>query len=159
MASLYSFVLVLHIGSIAVAFGATAGYPLLLTGVRRADPHALPALHRANRRVGNAVVAPAAALALLTGVYLATAGGFWGEIWVSLPLSILIFFLALHGAFFMPTERRLEGLASGAAAGSPSNDPRYSAAYGAVARRLMVVSYLSSASILLALALMVMKPS
>ncbi len=159
MALLYGLVLVLHIASVVVAFGTTSAYPFALRQVRHRDPQALPAVHRAQRRLGTVIVTPAAALVLLTGSYLATAGGYWGELWVSLPLSILVFLLGLLGAFFAPTERRLERLASRALAEAGTGKVAVAGAYAAVARRLTAVSYLSSVAALVALGLMVLKPS
>ena len=158
MATIYGAVLVLHIGSIAVALGAIASQPLMLRSVRRDSPGSVAAVIRAQSRLGNAVVAPAATLTLLTGAALATLGGFWGELWVSLPLSLLVFVLALHGAFVVPTERRLEALAGHIGDPSPTDDPVSSTQYEAVARRLAGARYLSGSAIVLALALMVLKP-
>lgn len=154
MASVYGLTLVLHIASIAVAFGAIASQPLTLRAVRSDSPGSVAALLRAQRRLGNAVVAPAATLALVAGAVLATLGGLWGELWVSLPLSLLVYVLGLHGAFVVPTGRRLEALASRGEDGETA--PR--ARSDALARRLAVGNYLSVLAIVLALALMVLKP-
>lgn len=158
MAFVYKLVLVLHIASIAVVLGTVATSPFLLRAVRRKAPASAAALVSAQRWVGSAVVAPAATLTLLTGVFLATVGGFWGELWVSLPLSLLVFVLALHGAFVVPTERRLEALAAETAEPSYGEEATSSAMYEAVARRLAIASHLSSLAILVALTLMVLKP-
>ncbi len=158
MASVHGLVLVLHIAPIAVAFGAIASQPLVLRTVRRESPGSVAALIRAQRRLGKALIAPAATLTLLTGTALATLGGFWGELWVSLPLSLLVFVLALHGGFVVPTERRLEALATQLADPSRADEAASSTPYDAVARRLAGASYLSGLAIMLALGLMVLKP-
>lgn len=155
----YGLLLVVHIASIAVALGALVAAPIVLSAVRREGPDGVAGLVRAQRRLGDAVVAPAATLTLLTGVALATIAGFWGELWVSLPLSLLVFVLALHGAYVSPTQRRLEALAAELAAPTESEDPVPSSAYNGVARRLAAASYASAAAIVLAMALMVLKPS
>ncbi len=157
MATLYGAVLVLHIGSIAVALGATASQPLMLRSVRRDSPGSVAAVIRAQSRLGNAVVAPAATLTLLTGVALATFGGFWGELWVSLPLSLLVYVLGLHGGLVVPTGRRLEALTT-PVAGSSSGRAVSQTACDAMVRRLAGANYLSSAAIILAVGLMVLKP-
>ncbi len=159
MVTAYGLLLVLHIASIALAFGAMAGYPWILRSVRREAPGSTAALVRAGRRFGDVVVAPAATLTLVTGILLATIGGYWREIWVSLALSMLVYVLSLHGAFVVPAQRRLEVLAVGLEDPSSVDGPGLSAEYDVVARRLAVASYLSSAAILIALALMVLKPS
>ena len=158
MASVYGVVLVVHIASIAVAFGAAATSPLVLRVVRRESPASAAPLIGAQRRLGTAVVTPAATLTLLTGVLLATLGGYWGELWVSLPLSLLVFVLSLHGAFITPTERRLEALAAHTTDPSPDVEAGPFVLYDAVARRLAVARHLSSLAILAALTLMVLKP-
>ena len=159
MATAYGLLLVLHIASIALAFGAMAAYPWILRSVRREAPGSTVALVRAGRRFGDAVVAPAATLTLVTGAVLATIGGYWGEIWVSLSLSMLVYVLTLHGAFVVPAQRRLEGLAVGLHGPTSADRAGSSAEYDVVARRFTVASHLSSAAILIALALMVLKPS
>lgn len=159
MATAYGLLLVVHIASIALAFGAMAAYPWILRSVRREAPGSTAALVRAGRRSGDAVVAPAATLTLVTGALLATIGGYWSEIWVSLSLSLLVYVLTLHGAFVVPAQRRLEGLAVRPDGPTPAGGPDVSTAYDVVTRRLAVASYLSSGAILMALALMVLKPS
>ncbi len=101
------------------------------------------------------VTAPTATLALLTGAYLATVRGYWEELWVSLPLSLLIFLLSAQGAFLAPTERRLEALAESAFAGG--GGPEREAEYGAVARRYAIVVYVMCAAVVAAVAVMVTK--
>lgn len=157
MNTIYGLTLVLHIASIAVAFGAIASQPLLLRAVRRDSPSSVGALVRAQRRLGNTVVAPSATLALLAGAVLATLGEFWGELWVSLPLSLLVYVLGLHGGLVVPTGRRLEALTT-PVAGSSGGGAVSQPACDVMARRLAGANYLSSAAIILALGLMVLKP-
>lgn len=54
MTYVYGLTLMLHIASIAVAFGALASQPLVLRTVRRDSPSSLPALIGAQRRLGQA---------------------------------------------------------------------------------------------------------
>jgi hypothetical protein len=159
VATAYGLLLVVHIASIALAFGAMAAYPWILRSVRREAPGSTAALVRAGRRFGDAVVAPAATLTLVTGALLATIGGYWSEVWVSLSLSLLVYVLTLHGAFVVPAQGRLEGLAVGLHDPMSADRPGSSAEYDVVARRLTIASHLSSTGILIALALMVLKPS
>lgn len=149
MDALYGLLLVAHIASIAIAFGAIVVAPLLARSVDARAPGSVAALTRAQRLLGDTLIAPAGTLALITGAALATLGDYWGELWVSLPLSLLVFVLALHGAYVSPAQRRLEALAA-------NGDEAPS---GGVAKRLAAAHWASSAAIVVALALMVLKPS
>jgi len=106
----------LHVAAIVVAFGVVFTYPVVLPWLRQRHPGALVVVHETQRRIGRFIISPAATVALLAGVSLATDAGLWGEVWVVVPFVILVAILGLGGAVLAPTGRRLAELASGVSA-------------------------------------------
>ena len=144
----YDVVLSLHVAAIVVAFGVVFTYPLVLPWLRRHHPGAMVVAHETQARVGRSVITPAATIALLAGVYLATDAELWGELWVVVPFAILVAILGLGGAVLAPTERRLAELAS-----SGMDSPEYDATF----RREMTLSNVLAGLVLVAIFLMVTK--
>jgi hypothetical protein len=137
----YDVVLSIHVMAIVAAFGVWFAYPLLVVGGDAAA-------HRAQARVARMVVNPAGTLALLAGVYLASDRSYWSEVWVSVPLVILIVLMGLTGAYFAPRQQRLAELAEAGAG------PEYTALAAQVAR----VAFLAAGLVVVAIFFMVAKP-
>jgi hypothetical protein len=137
----YDIVLSIHVMAVVAAFGVWFAYPLLVT---RGDA----AAHRAQVRVARLVVTPAGTLALLAGVYLASDRSYWSEVWVSVPLLILIVLLGITGAYFVPRQQRLAELAEAGAG------PEYSALAVQVSR----VAFAAAGLVVVAIFFMVAKP-
>jgi hypothetical protein len=158
--SFYGVVVFLHVTAVVAAFGLIFAYPLILSRATRRTPEAVPGLAGALRWAGRFVVTPAAVVALLSGAYLATDADAWSEPWVSAPAGILIVLLGLLGAVVAPAERRLAALAArdveeDRAAGRPLT---FSEEYLGVYRRLVVVTALMTALVVIALWFMIVKP-
>ena len=156
--TLYSVVLFIHVAAIIVAFGVTFAYPVMTPFITRTDPRALPALHRAQALVGKTVISFGMLVALLAGAYLATDADVWSEIWVSVPLLILIVLGGLGGAFFGPQETKAAELAERDIAASTGDTVALSAEYQAVAGRIATVGAVASLLVLVAVFFMVVKP-
>jgi len=137
----YDVVLSIHVMAVVAAFGVWFAYPLLVV---RGDA----AAHRAQVRVARMVVTPAGTLALLAGVYLASDRSYWSEVWVSVPLVILIVLLGITGAYFIPRQERLAELAE--AGGGPE--------YAALAVQVARVAFASAGLVVVAIFFMVAKP-
>jgi hypothetical protein len=137
----YDVVLSIHVMAVVAAFGVWFAYPLL---VAPGDAGA----HRAQVRVARLVVTPAGTLALLAGVYLASDRSYWSEVWVSVPLLILIVLLGLTGAYFVPRQQRLAELAE--AGGG--------AEYTALAVQVSRVAFAAAGLVVVAIFFMVAKP-
>src|SRR5919108_4602961 len=157
----YNVVLFVHIVSAIVAFGVVFAYPLFLRVAQRTDPTSLPYLHHAQGFIGPRLITGGATLLLITGIYMAAAGDAYdfSDPFVSAGMVIVIVLLGLGGAVFSPLERRLADLATrdlGAAAGGPV---RLSAEYQATLRRYTLVATGASTLVLVAVFLMVMKPT
>jgi len=145
---LYDAVVALHVMAIVVAFGVVFAYPVVLPWLRRSHPGSMAVAHEVQVRLGRYVITPAATLALLAGVYLASDADLWGEVWVLVPFVILVAILGVGGAVFAPTERRLAGLAAGGVD---------SAEYDATFRRLLGAQTVVAVLVLVAIFLMVTK--
>jgi len=95
----YDVVQALHVMGVIAAFGVWFAWPLL--------PGGSAGDHRSLQRVLRAVVTPAATVALLTGIYMATDRGLWSEQWVTIPFLILVVLLGLTGAYLTPRQAEL----------------------------------------------------
>jgi uncharacterized membrane protein len=145
----YSAVVAIHVMAIVIAFGVTFAYPVLFPFLGRNHPQALAPIHEAQERIGRFLIQPFATLALLTGIYLAADRDYFSEVWVQVPMAILIILLGLGGAFFTPKERQAAELAR--------TDPG-GAAYQSVVAQVSRVGALSSILVLVAIFFMVAKP-
>ncbi len=101
--TLYSGVVAVHVMANLIAFGVWFAWPLL--------PGETSAAHRARANILRVVVTRAATVALVAGVYLASVAELFGEVWVLVPLVILVALLGVTGAFLVPGEQRLADLA------------------------------------------------
>jgi uncharacterized protein (DUF983 family) len=99
----YDIVQAVHVMGVIAAFGVWFAWPLL--------PGGSAGDHRALQRILRVVVTPAATVALLAGVYLASDRGLWSEIWVTIPFLILVVLLGLTGAYLTPRQSELAALA------------------------------------------------
>jgi hypothetical protein len=137
----YDVVLSVHVMAVVAAFGLWFAYPLLV-------PRGDAAAHRAQVRVARMVVTPAGTLALLAGIYLASDRSYWSEVWVSVPLVILVVLMGLTGAYFIPRQQRLADLADGGAGGD----------YATLAGQVRGVALIAAALVVVAIFFMVAKP-
>jgi uncharacterized membrane protein len=151
----YSVVLSVHIMAVVVAFGVSFAYPAFMPWARRAHPDAMPVIHALSGRLGRLVMSPAMVLVLLCGIYLASDADVWSEVWVTVPLVILIVIGGLGGMFFAPSERRLAALAErDLAGGSGQLSPEYDELF----RRVAFAGYVTMALVLIAIFFMAAKP-
>jgi len=133
----YDVVQAVHVMGVIAAFGVWFAWPLL--------PGGTASDHRALQRILRVVVTPAATVAFLTGVYLATDRDLWSEIWVTIPFLILVILLGLTGAYLTPRQGELAALA----------DAGDTAAYQALHARVAKVVLAGAALVLVATFLMV----
>ena len=145
--STYSFVLALHIMAVLAAYGLPLAYPLLLPYVRRHHPEALAGVHAVQYRLNVVLTGPGTVLILAFGIYLATKGHHWGEVWVTVPVIIIALIAVLGGGVIVPATKRLAALAG---AGGE--------AYETVYRRYMAVEILLGLLVLAAVFMMAAKP-
>lgn len=145
----YDVILSVHIIAIVLAFGVTFAYPILMPFIGRNHPQVLGPIHEAQERIGRYLIMPAGTVALASGLYLAADADVFGEVWVQVPMTILIILLGLGGAFFSPKERRAAELAR--------QDPG-GAEYRAISGQIAKVGAASSLLVLVAIFFMTAKP-
>src|SRR4051794_40826028 len=146
--SSYSVVLALHIMAVVAAFGLPLAYPLLVAYVRRTHPAALAGVHASEHHLNRVLTAPGTVLILILGAYMASKRALWGEVWVIVPLIILVVSGGVGGAVIGPATQRLSELPR------DGTGPAYDAAY----RRYMAAEVSLGVLVLVAIFFMAAKP-
>lgn len=146
--TIYQVVLAVHIMAVVVAFGVTFAYPIIFAVVRRADPRALPALHRAELAVGQRLINPGLAVIVVAGIYLASKLHVWSSFYVQWGIGAAVVLGGLAGMFFIPTERRLIELSERDVKAAGDGEVALSAEYDAASKRLANVGAFSSLLVL-----------
>lgn len=154
----YDLVLIAHIVAAVVAFGVTFAYPVLMTTARRTSPASMPAVHRAQLRIGQVVVAPAATVVLLAGLYMASDRWEFSQGWISTGILIIAVLLGLGGAYFSPRERRLAELAERDIEASQGGEVVFSREYEKLGRQVATVGVITYVLVVAAVWVMVTKP-
>jgi uncharacterized membrane protein len=151
----YGVVLSVHIMAVVVAFGFSFAYPVFKPWARRTHPGSMPVIHDMSERLGKLVMSPAMVVVLICGIYLASDADVWSEVWVSVPLLILIVIGGLGGAYFAPRERKLAELARrdlGDGGGT------LSAEYDELFAQVSIAAYANCGLVLIAIFFMAAKP-
>jgi uncharacterized membrane protein len=158
--SFYNVVIFIHVSAAIIAFGVTFAYPILDMIVHRpSNLRHVGWWHRAQHDIGQKLIAPAALILLLAGIYLASSGPYnFGSTFVSIGIVIIVVVLGLGGAFVGPNEHKAGELARRDIDAAAGGEIKLSAEYAAVAQRLRVGGMFSSALVLVAVFLMVVKP-
>ena len=147
-----------HVSAILIAFGVTFTYPVIVPFFVTQAPKAAPAWFEIMGKLGKVIITPFATLALVLGAYLASDRGLWSEVWVTVPLVILIVILGLGGAVFAPNERKLVELAQRDVDAAGDGEVVWSDEFQALGRKLGMVGMFSSALVLIAAYFMIAKP-
>jgi small-conductance mechanosensitive channel len=135
----FDVVLFLHITSVVIAFGVLFTYPVIVPLTVRNAPRQVAWLHEIQVALGRMVVTPAAALVLLTGIYLAADADVFSEWWVALPLISILLILGLGGAYFAPRDRKLAELARRDIAAAGDGEVVFSKEYEDLGRQVGTV--------------------
>jgi hypothetical protein len=148
-ASLYEFVLAIHIMAVVVAFGVTFAYPIMFAVGARHDPRSLPLLHRIEYTVERYLINPGLLLVVIAGIYLASEGHYWSDFFVQWGLGAVVVIGALIGSVMIPTAKRAEQIAARDVAGAGDGaEVQLSDEYRALVRRLSSVGTLLSLLVL-----------
>jgi hypothetical protein len=145
----YDAIKAFHIMAVVAAYGLPLAYPLLLPYVRRRHPGAMAGLHDVQHWLNQRLTGPGTVLILVFGAYMASKHHLWGEVWVVVPLSILVVIGALGGGVVVPSTARLSELARTDLDG---------AEYARVYRRYMAAEVLLGVLVLVAVFFMAAKP-
>ena len=149
-----SIVLAIHVMAVVAAFGMVLAYPVFVPWLRRAHPEVMPGFHDAQDVIGKRLMSPGMVVVLAAGVYLASKEDVWSEVWVSVPLLILLVLGGLGGAYFSPKGRRLGELAQRDLQSGGSLGGEYDALFAQV----RMVGLVAAALVLVAIFFMVAKP-
>jgi uncharacterized membrane protein len=156
--SLYLVVEALHIIAVLAAFGLPLSAPFWLPYVRRAHPRALPAVHDMQHRVNQRLTAPGTVLILVFGAYMASKNDLWGEVWVDVPIAILVIIGGLGGAFVAPATGRLAALAQADVEAGDGSAVSFGPEYETLYRRYMAAEVFLGVLVLVAVFFMAAKP-
>jgi len=157
-ASLYEYVLALHIMAVVVAFGFTFALPVVFVVAARHDPRSLPLLHRVEYTVERVLINPALLVIVLAGVYLASDGHHWSEFFVQWGLGVVLVIGAVLGSVMIPTAKRAEQLAARDLAAADGGQAQPSEEYRALTRRLTALGSLLGVLVLVTILIMTVKP-
>ena len=149
--SLTSFALAVHIAAVVVGFGPLFVYPALVAVVRRSEPRALAALHRAQQLVAKRVVTPALPLLLIAGLYLAGEEDAFGKAWVIVAMVMIVILMAIHRLLLMRGYRQLAEEAA-------ASDGRPTGRYQALARQTDRAQLAAAGLVLFTIYVMTAKP-
>jgi uncharacterized membrane protein len=158
-ASLYQFILAIHIMAVVAAFGVTFAYPIMFMVAAKHQPNAIPVLHRIEYTLARMLINPLLVVVVAAGVYLASDGHHWSEFFVQWGLGAVIVIGAVVGAVLIPASKKAEEVATRDLAAATGSEPvRMSAEYRALVRRLTVFGSLMSALVLLTILFMAIQP-
>jgi uncharacterized membrane protein len=129
-------VLAIHILAVVVAFGATFAYPVVFAAAQRADPAVMPWLFKTMQRIDRMLVNPGLLVVLLAGIYLASDLHQWKLFYVQWGIGAVVVIGAIVGAFMIPREGRLAGIASRDVAAANGEGTAWSEEYTSTLRQV-----------------------
>ena len=135
----------LHIMSVVAAFGPPLAFPFIFAYAQKHHSAALGSLHDVQLQVNRRIVGLGTVLVLVFGAVLATKEDVWSEVWVTIPLVIILVIGGVGGALINPAIKRLSQKA-----GTPDYDAEY--------RSYLRYELLLGALVLVAIFVMTTKP-
>jgi hypothetical protein len=157
--SAYEFSLWLHIVAAIVGLGATFATVLLTPVAMKMDARHLPFVHRVQVAINRYMAEPGLLVLIATGVFQVMDGNWdFSSAWVSASFLIAFVLGGMQGAYFIPTDRKLEKLAAADIAASGDGPVELSDEYLSASRTQAIVGGVAGLLILIAVYLMVMKP-
>lgn len=155
----YDISLWLHISAAVVGLGTTFAMTILFQVALKTDPRTMPFVHRAQRVINQRLVNPALLVILVTGIYQVSDGNWsFGDAWISASFVIIIALGALIGAYFIPTDKRLEQVAAAEITAARDGSVTLSASYLDKLKQEGVVGLVSGLLVVVVIFLMVVKP-
>jgi uncharacterized membrane protein len=155
----YEISLTLHIAAVVVGFGATFAESITFPVAMKLDKRHLPYVHRLQLAINQWLTTPALVVVLATGFYqVADADYDLGDFWLSATFAIVIVLGGLIGAYFIPTDRRLEAMVTREIAAAGDGEVVLSDEYQRRARMEGIVGTIAGVLIIAAIYLMVTKP-
>ncbi len=100
-----------HVTAVVVGLGMTFAEALLFPVTMKMNPRHLPFVHRLQLTINQYVANPALLLIVATGIYQVSEMGWsFGAFWISASFVIVIILGGLNGAYFIPSDRKLEAM-------------------------------------------------
>jgi uncharacterized membrane protein len=142
-----------------VGLGATFATAVLTPVAMKMDVRHLPFVHRVQVVINRYMAAPGLLVLIATGVFQVIDGNWdFGSAWVSASFLIAFVLGGMQGAYFIPTDRKLEKLAVADIAASGDGPVELSDEYLSASRNQAIVGGVAGFLIVIAVYLMVMKP-
>jgi uncharacterized membrane protein YgcG len=110
-ASAYDVVLGVHVLAVVIAFGAIFAYPIMFALAARHDPRSLPLIHRIETFVDRVLVNGGLLVVVGAGVFLASEGHHWKELFVQWGIGAAIAIGGLVGVVMIPASKKAQRLA------------------------------------------------
>jgi uncharacterized membrane protein len=155
----YEISLFLHISAVVVGFGATFAEALTFPVAMKLSPRHLPYVHRLQLAINQWLAGPAIVIVLATGLYQVFEGDWdFGDFWISASLAIVIVIGALNGAYFVPEDRRLAGMAEEEIAAAGTGEVEMSEEYLRRSQREGIIGAITGVLVIVVIYLMVTKP-
>jgi uncharacterized membrane protein len=158
MATLYDFVLALHVLAVVIAFGWTFALPLMFVVASRHAPRSLPVLHRIEYTGMRFMLNPALLVIVAAGAFLAGEGHHWSEFFVQWGFAAVVVIGAVAGSVMIPTAKRAEQAALADLAAAGDGEPEQSDAYKREIKRLNAFGGLLWAIVVASIVIMAVKP-
>lgn len=155
----YEISLWIHVAAVVVGLGMTFAEAVFFPVAMKLNPRHLPLVHRLQLTINQRIASPALLLILITGIYqVHDAGWGFGAFWVSASFVVVLLIGGLTGAYFIPSDRKLEAMITGeiSAAGEGTFQP--SDEYLHEARIQGIIGTVTGVLILVAIYLMIFKP-
>ena len=157
--SAYNISIWLHISATVIGLGATFAEAIAFQVAMKMDPRVMPYVHRLQRAINQRLANPALLVILITGFYQVSEGNWsMGDAWISATFVIIIALGGLLGAYFIPTDKRLEKQAAEEIAAAGDGQVQFSQGYLDKLRQEGIVGMVSGLLIVAAIFLMVVKP-
>ena len=123
------------------------------------DARHLPYVHRVQIVITRYMTSPALVIVLLTGIYQVIDGNWdFGSFWVSASFLIVFVLGGLIGAYFIPTDRKLEAMVTREIAAAGEGPIELSDEYMSKSRTEGIVGSATGVLLLIAVYLMVTTP-
>jgi len=156
----YQISLWVHITAAVVGLGATFAEAILFQVALKMDPRVMPFVHRAQKAINQRLANPALLVILITGIIQVADSDYidFSDGWISATFVIIIVLGALQGAYFIPTDRKLEKVAAAEIEAAGTGAVTFSEDYQRQLAREGGLGALSGLLIIAALFLMVIQP-
>ena len=149
----------IHVTAVVVGLGMTFAEALLFPVAMKMNPRHLPYVHRMQLTINRYVASPALLLILITGVYqVSEASISFGAFWISASFAIVIILGGLNGAYFIPSDKKLEAMLNAEIAAVGDSEFTPSEEYMSKAKVQGILGPISGILIVLAIYLMIAQP-